>query len=87
MGQNSALILAISSGDHWKLVRSLCINVEIIRFVVSFLGFDKVAELLIEKGADVHIVGQDGTTALTVASNKGKKHKKNSFKKVHPNAS
>lgn len=40
----------------------------------SLLGFDKVAELLIQNGADVSIVGQDGTTALTLASRKGKTH-------------
>lgn len=40
--------------------------------VISFLGFDKVAELLIQGGADVNIVGQTGN-ALTHAAEKGKK--------------
>lgn len=31
----------------------------------SFIGFDKVAELLIQKGADVNIVGDYGNTPLT----------------------
>lgn len=36
------------------------------------LGFDKVAELLIGKGADVNIVANNGDTALINAAYKGK---------------
>lgn len=35
-------------------------------------GFDKAAELLIEKGADVNIVGKNKQTALTWAAYSGK---------------
>lgn len=35
------------------------------------LGFDEVAELLIQKGADVHVVGEYGQTALIYAAGKG----------------
>lgn len=38
-----------------------------------FLGFDKVAEILIQKGANVNSVGPLGT-ALTLATKKGMKH-------------
>lgn len=37
-----------------------------------FLGFDNVAELLIQKGADVNIAGEIGNRALTHSAEKGK---------------
>lgn len=36
------------------------------------LGHDKVAELLIQKGANVNLVGRSGNTALMYAAQKGK---------------
>lgn len=36
------------------------------------VGHDKVAELLIRKGADVNIVTDNGDTALIIAADKGK---------------
>lgn len=36
-----------------------------------FLGFDKIAELLIENGADVNIVGNNDLTPLMYAADKG----------------
>lgn len=36
------------------------------------LGFDKIAELLIQNGAKVNVVGQSGGTALMKAAAKGK---------------
>lgn len=39
-----------------------------IVYIFFGLGFDKVAELLIEKGADVNVVGQGGHTALNWAA-------------------
>lgn len=50
-----------------------CVRDAMNGFVLSFLGYDKVANLLIEKGADVNIVGKDGITALILAAKKGKK--------------
>lgn len=41
-----------------------------------FLGFDEIAELLIEKGADTNVVGNSGSTALTWAAEKGMTTKK-----------
>lgn len=40
--------------------------------IFIFLGFDKIAELLIENGADVNNVGGGGKTALMHAVSKGK---------------
>lgn len=37
-----------------------------------FKGFDKVAKLLVQKGADVNIVGDYGRTAIHWASEKGR---------------
>ena len=37
-------------------------------------GFPKIAELLIQNGADINHVGQHGRTALILAANYGKQH-------------
>lgn len=50
-----------------------CINEELwIRLYISFLEHIKVAELLIQKGADVNIIGEFDRTALIWAAKKGK---------------
>lgn len=36
-----------------------------------YVGFKEIAELLIRKGADINVVGQDGFTALTLAAFRG----------------
>lgn len=68
---NSALILAINGGNlqrnYWSIL-IWCFSE--IQF--SSLGYDKIAELLIEKGADIDIVGNGGLTALSVAAGRGK---------------
>lgn len=40
---------------------------------VSWIGYDKSAELLIKKGADINVVGNDGKTALMQATSSGKR--------------
>lgn len=40
-------------------------------FILFWLGFERAAQVLIQKGADVNIIGQDGNTALIVAASKG----------------
>lgn len=47
--------------------------VEMYKNRVIYLGFDKIAELLIEKGSVVDAVGQDGHTLLISAADKGMK--------------
>lgn len=37
------------------------------------IGYDRSAELLIEKGADVNVVGNDGKTALMQAATSSKR--------------
>lgn len=38
-----------------------------------FLGFSKITELLVQKGADVNLVGRDGKTALIWSAEQGEK--------------
>lgn len=40
--------------------------------IFSCIEFDSIAELLIEKGADVNFAGKNGKTALMGAAEKGK---------------
>lgn len=41
--------------------------------VVFHIGFDEIADLLIQRGADTTIVENSGDTALSHAAKKGKK--------------
>lgn len=41
-------------------------------YTFRFLGFDKTAEVFIQKGADVDAVGYHDKTALIIAASKGK---------------
>lgn len=43
------------------------------------IGLDNIAELLIQKGADVNVVGQYGVTALLFATQNGKYKKCNIY--------
>lgn len=47
--------------------------------VSPFLGFDKVAELLIEKGANVNIKESENNTAFILAARKGNKDQRVSY--------
>lgn len=42
----------------------------VVNILIS--GFDKTAALLIQKGADINIVGESGQTALMTAIDRGK---------------
>lgn len=72
----TALTTAIKEGMfggvHSKIVSSRDVKVAIKKETFwSFLGFDKVAHLLIQNGANVHTVGRFGSTALTWTAQKG----------------
>lgn len=69
---HTALVVSIFKGNH-KTVESLNEMIFEKNLHILFLGFDKIAELLIQSGADVHIVGQNGNTALIWAIYKGRK--------------
>lgn len=68
-GNDSALILAIESG---YLLKTLIISIQTKLHSFCCLGYEKTAELLIQKGADVGVINSRGTTALMNAANKGK---------------
>lgn len=65
---NSALILAISSGEILNLLNGYSIQETSKGSISSCLGFEKFAELLIEKGADINIVGFNGETGWCCVS-------------------
>lgn len=72
--RNSALIFTIVLGIRLK-IRILCFSYFCKLSKIQYFfgeGFDKAAELLIEKGADVNIVGKNKQTALTWAAYSGK---------------
>lgn len=64
----SPLLMAILIGNHWKYVTVLYKRsfffFENKKCYADFLGNDEVAVILIQKGADVNIVGQNGATPL-----------------------
>lgn len=39
---------------------------------IFLLGYDKIAKPLIQYGANVNVVGQNGSTPLTLAAEKGR---------------
>lgn len=91
--KDSVLILAIHSGTS---IHSFILKVlhgfgkRSFSMKLFWLGYDKAATLLIQKGVDVNAVGKYGKTALLEAANKGKqKAILNSvmqlFKKCHDN--
>lgn len=42
-----------------------------ISAVHSFIGFEKIVQMLIEKGADVNAVNEDNFSAIIYAANRG----------------
>lgn len=70
--KNTALLLAINKGkSNWNWI-----NVKRYKRIdfLLHLGFDKIAEFLIEKGANVDAVGQDGNTPLIWSVYNGKQN-------------
>lgn len=41
-------------------------------FIRSFLGFEKIVQMLIDRGANVNAVDEDNTSAIIFAANKGR---------------
>lgn len=72
---DTPLIISLDKGLHLNdLVNLRHKRNEILRWHlhVSFLGFNKAAEVLIRKGADANVVGYQSRTPLTIAASKGK---------------
>lgn len=71
---NTALLVATSKGNYWKVLQAVCRSFnQRYHFTTFFIGYDKVAELLIQKGADVNFAGLYGTSLIWAARN-GKKY-------------
>lgn len=72
---DTALIIALNGGiNSWDTISSKHIQNFLCEIFLNFLGFDRVAELLIQKRSDINIMGNRGKTALMSALEKGKKH-------------
>lgn len=65
---NSPLVLAVYYSEYAVSVTLDCLK----KNWKIFSEFDKAAEMLIEKGADVHVVGEGDVTVLEDAKDKGK---------------
>lgn len=61
---NSALILALDTGRGNHFVNSWNFLAKEALFIFFCLGYEEIAKLLIRKGADVNIVGQDDNTGV-----------------------
>lgn len=57
---NTALILAVSTGNHLRRFENVVRTRPLRRYAFVGLGFNRAAEFLIRKGANVSIVGQEG---------------------------
>lgn len=65
---NSALIMAVWAGNFLTYCEKVAMQWTV---PTLFSEFDNVAEFLIQKGADVNVVGENGYTALMWAAQKG----------------
>lgn len=78
------MLLTIVGIQHWSyvltpvevIIRKIWFNMQKdpLNRSVSFVGYSEIAELLIQKGADVNLLGQDGNTALILASFRGNRN-------------
>lgn len=71
---SNALMSAIKGGEYnWKFIKTFyskyCFKNNASFFLI---GFEKIAELLIQKGADVNVIADNGDSALIIAAYKGK---------------
>lgn len=71
MLKNSALISAIIEGNQTKNCGKNYEEVALKKTKQFFSGYDEVAELLIQMGANVNTLGNRRNTALTLATEKG----------------
>lgn len=72
--KNTALLLAVNKGTIYEKHMNLKIVQNELWYRPNFfLGFDKIAEYLIQNGADVNAIGQDGNSVLIWAAYNGKK--------------
>lgn len=69
--KNTALLLAVNKGTNYE--KHMNLKITLIQTEFFRIGFDKIAEYLIQNGADVNTVGQDGNSILIWAVYNGKK--------------
>lgn len=72
----SALLVSIYAGKIIDMFKNVCIKETSFlckKSRILFSGFSKITELLIQKNANVNVVGRDGKTALIWSAEQGEK--------------